>query len=121
MLDESFNRGQVFVGLKDALLEPSNPLCHTTELGKILCQENISSTVLLLYTDGGPDHNLTFLSVRLALLALYSVSPKNKYSIQKYISTLSFGYPKKHCCTGITLLTKEIITKNIFYRNEVQL
>ena len=70
-LDESFYRGQVFVGLKDAVLQPSNPLRHSTELGKILCQENISSPVLLLYTDGDPDHNLTFLSVQLALLALY--------------------------------------------------
>ena len=70
-LDESFYRGQVFVGLKDAVLEPSSPLRHCTELGKILSQENISSPILLLYTDGGPDHNLTFLSVQLAIIALY--------------------------------------------------
>ena len=70
-LDESFYRGQVFVGLKDAVLEPSSPLRHCTELAKILSQEGISSPILLLYTDDGPDHNLTFLSVQLAIIALY--------------------------------------------------
>ena len=30
------------------------------------------------------------------------------------------GYLKQHCCMGITLLTKEITPKNIFYRNEIQ-
>ena len=53
-------------------------------------------------------------TVRLVLLT------KSKYSILKYICSLSFGYLKQHCCMGITLLTKEITPKNIFYRNEVQ-
>ena len=48
-----------------------------------------------------------------------SVSTKSKYSILKYICSLSFGYLKQHCCMG-TLLTKEITPKNIFYRNEIQ-
>ena len=47
-----------------------------------------------------------------------SVSTKSKYSILKYICSLSFGYLKQHCCIGITLLTKEITLKNTFYRNE---
>ena len=51
---------------------------------------------------------------------LVSVSTKSKYSILKYICSLSFGKPKQHCCMGITLLTKEITPKNIFYRTEVQ-
>ena len=41
-----------------------------------------------------------------------NTSTKNKYSILKYISSLS--------CMGITLLAKEIKPNNIFYRNEVQ-
>ena len=47
-------------------------------------------------------------------------STKSKYSIPKYICSLSFGYLKQHCCMGITLLTKEITPINIFYRNEIQ-
>ena len=47
-------------------------------------------------------------------------STKSKYSILKYICSFSFGYLKQYCCMGITLLTKEITPKNIFYRNEIQ-
>ena len=47
---------------------------------------------------------------------LVSVSTKSKYSILKYICSLSFGYLKQHCCMIITLLTKEITPINIFYR-----
>ena len=43
-------------------------------------------------------------------------SSKSKYSILKYICSLSFGYLKQHCCMGIILLTKVITPKNIFYR-----
>ena len=54
------------------------------------------------------------------LRILVSVSTKSKYSILKHICSLSFGYLKQHCCMGITLLTKAITPKNIFYRNEIQ-
>ena len=70
-IDGSFYRGQVFVALKDATLEPSSPLRHSTELSKLLRDRNITSPVLLIYTDGGPDHNTTFLSVQLGLIALF--------------------------------------------------
>ena len=48
------------------------------------------------------------------------ISTKSIYSILKYNCSLSFGYLKQHYCMGITLLTKEIKPKNIFYRNEIQ-
>ena len=54
------------------------------------------------------------------LMKCKNFSTKSKYSILKYIYSLSFGYLKQHCCMGITLLTKEITPKNIFYRNEIQ-
>ena len=71
--DDSFYREQVFVGLKNAVLEASSPVygMHATELGKILTQEGFSFPLLFLYTDGGPDHNLSFLSVQLSLIALF--------------------------------------------------
>lgn len=48
-------------------------LCITAlNLARFLSQENTSSPILLLYTDGDPDHNLTLLSVQLSLIALYS-------------------------------------------------
>ena len=66
----SLYRGQVYVGVKDLILEPSSLLRHVTELFDILKAENVKP-VLFLYTDGGPDHRLTYLSVQLALVCLF--------------------------------------------------
>lgn len=41
------------------------------QLSKLLFQQQISSPILVLFTDGGPDHNNTFLSVQLGLIALF--------------------------------------------------
>lgn len=70
-IDKYFYRGQVLVGLKDSALEPSSPLRHCTELSKILQERQIVSPIMVFYTDGGPDHNNTFLSVQLSFIALF--------------------------------------------------
>lgn len=68
----SFYRGQVYVGVKNLVLEPSSPLRHIAELEQILIQEGLmTKPVLCLYSDGGPDHRLTYLSVQLALVCLF--------------------------------------------------
>ena len=59
-LEGSWYEGEVFVGYKDAVFEPSSALHHVTELHSILLTKLGSKSVLFLYTDGGPDHCLTF-------------------------------------------------------------
>lgn len=67
----SFYRGQVYVGVKDLVLEPSSPIRHITEASKFLeCEQN-QKPILLIYTDGGPDHRLAYLSVQLSLICLF--------------------------------------------------
>ena len=68
-VSKSWYTGRVFVSLKDAALEPSSPLRHITELEHILVDEE--RKVLLLYSDGGPDHRVTYLSVQVSLIALF--------------------------------------------------
>ena len=49
--------------LKEAAFEPSSPIRHACKLGKLLSLQNLSEKpILCLYTDGGSDHRLTFLS-----------------------------------------------------------
>lgn len=70
---DSFFSGPVFVTLKDKVMQPSNALRHATELSKVI-ESNFSSQVpqiLLLISDGGSDHRVTFLSVKVALIALF--------------------------------------------------
>ena len=56
-IDGSWYQGQVFVGFKDAVFEPSSALRHLTELhDNVLLTGMGEKSVLFLYTDGGPDH-----------------------------------------------------------------
>lgn len=65
----SFYTGRVFVGLKENASQPSSPIRHMAELSNILTGMPEQKPILLLYTDGGPDHSsvqiLIFLGRRL--------------------------------------------------------
>ena len=67
-IEKSWYTGEVFVGLKEAVYEPSSPLRHATELYKCLSTRIEGRHILFVYSDGGPDHRLTFLSVQLSLI-----------------------------------------------------
>ena len=69
-IEDSWYEGEVNVGYKDAILKPSSALRHSTELYSILIPKIGNKSVLFVYTDGGPDHRLTF-SVQLVLVALF--------------------------------------------------
>ena len=67
----SWYDGQVMVMLKEGAFEPSSPARHSTEMATIIKQKVPNHPILFIYSDGGPDHRLTYLSVKLALIALY--------------------------------------------------
>lgn len=69
----SWYDGNVFVSLKDAEFEPSSPMRHMAELYSLLSSQPDQKQVLLLYTDGGPDHRVTYVSVQLALIAIFKL------------------------------------------------
>lgn len=70
-IDGSFYRGDVYVGLKENAFQPSSPIRHMTELNQILTSQNDDNPILLLYTDGGPDHRLAYVSVQLSLISIF--------------------------------------------------
>lgn len=67
----SWYKGQVFIGFKDAVFKSSRAIRHATELHSLLLTQMGSKSILLMYSDGGPDHRLTFISVRLSLIAIF--------------------------------------------------
>ncbi|XP_041374668.1 uncharacterized protein LOC121387575 [Gigantopelta aegis] len=69
--DGSFYRGQVTVIFKDSIFEPSSPFRHAVELQNILAQEGTFKPVLMLFTDGCPDHRVTYHAVKLSLIILF--------------------------------------------------
>ena len=64
----SWYDGQVCILFKAGAFEHSSSTRHCTELGVLLQHKVISRPVLF---DGGPDHRLTYLSVKLSLIALF--------------------------------------------------
>ena len=70
---DSFFNGQAFVTLKDKVNQASNALRHATEL-VLLVQSYFSDQrkpIMLLVSDGGPDHRVTFGSVKVACMSLF--------------------------------------------------
>lgn len=63
--------GQVHVGIKDSVFEPSSPIRHACELYNTLTSISFNKHILFLYSDGGPDHRLTFVSVQISLICLF--------------------------------------------------
>lgn len=57
--------------LKTLFLRPSSSFHHATELYNCLVQRMENCLILFVYTDGGPDHRLTYVSVQLSLIALF--------------------------------------------------
>ena len=55
--------------LKEGAFEPSSPACHSLELATIIKRNAPNLPVLFICSDGGPDHRLRYLSVKLSLIA----------------------------------------------------
>ena len=60
-IDDFFYRGSVYVGLKDR---------HVAKLSKVLSQRDHKKPILL-YTDGGGDHNVTHISTQISFINIF--------------------------------------------------
>ena len=75
---DSFHRGQVYVTNKNKVTQPSHALRHSVELSKIILKEgcaeqslSLGKPILMIMSDGGPDHRLSYGSVQIGLLCLF--------------------------------------------------
>ena len=75
-IDESFYRGTVTVKYKDSVFQPSTPFRHAVEMKQILTNGEANEEVppiLMIFSDGGPDHRITYHSVKIALIVLFKM------------------------------------------------
>ena len=70
-INESFYRGNVNVGLKDPIFEPSSAARHASELYDIVIKEETNKPYLFLYTNGGPDHQVKYIKTQIVLISLF--------------------------------------------------
>lgn len=71
MIFQGLGTREKYIGIKESAFEPSSPLRHASELSRLIRRDAELKPILFLYTDGGPDHCLPFLSVQLSLIALF--------------------------------------------------
>ena len=97
----SWYGGQVLVMLKEGAFEPFSPARHNTVLATIIECNAPNLPVLFIYSDGGPDHRLTYLSVKQSLIALFlklnldyaRTAPYHSYCnpVERIMSILNLG------------------------------
>ena len=76
--NDSFFTGQPFVSSKDKITQPSSPYRHSAELVQLVRANysddglSASKPVMIILSDGGPDHRVTFGSMHVSMVALFS-------------------------------------------------
>ncbi len=111
-IEGSWYSGNVSVGLKEHTFQPSSAIRHVTELHGVLQHDD--RPILALYTDGGPDHRVNYLSVEIALICLFlkedrdmlvavRTPPYNSWKdpAERVMSVLNFG------AQGVGLMRQE--------------
>ena len=76
-IEKSWYHGKACVGIKMTATNPSSSLLNTTEIVEVLINKYGSKEavppILILYTDDGPKHCTTFLSVKITLICLQKI------------------------------------------------
>ena len=89
--------------LKDYIFQASSPTRHTTELGKLIKKMFPSAVAIILFTDGGPDHNCKHTSVRLGLLALFLELDLDTMVVMRTAPTQSWANPVERVMSVLNL------------------
>jgi hypothetical protein len=93
--------GTAFVTVKDSVFESSTPLRHVAEFIPVL--ERLEASVLLIFTDGGPDHNCKHLSVQTAILAMFLLGGLDTMVVLKTAPQQSWTNPTERIMSGLNL------------------
>ena len=80
--------------LKEGAFEPSSPLRHSAELANAITTVVEAKPVLFIYSDGGPDHRVNYISVKIALIALFR---KLDLDYLCAVRTAPYHYIQKPC------------------------
>ncbi|KAK6192561.1 hypothetical protein SNE40_004009 [Patella caerulea] len=98
----SFYQGNLQVILKDQVFETSKPFRHAAELNKIL-ELKFVTPIVAIYSDGGPDHRITYLSVQLSLIALFVNLDLDMLVAARTAPLQSFRNPVERCMATLNL------------------
>ncbi|WAR05775.1 hypothetical protein MAR_021144, partial [Mya arenaria] len=113
---DSFFSGDMHVRTKDKVFSPSSPLRHGAELIKLLRhtnnysedEVNLSVPKLCLYTDGGPDHRVTYETVKLSLALLFMHLDLDMIIALRTAPSHSWTNPAERCMSILNLALQHV-------------
>jgi hypothetical protein len=112
--NDSFFQGSLFVTTKDKVFQPSTPFRHSTELARILLERysdntlDLERTILCILTDGGPDHRLTYDSVKASLLELFLTLNVDCLIALRTAPNHSWMNPAERCMSILNLALQHV-------------
>lgn len=120
--NDSFFQGKIYVTTKDKVFEPSSPYRHATELITVLRDHysdndiDLQTPILCLMTDGGPDHRVTFESVKLSLVQLFMQLDLDMLVAIRTAPNHSWMNPAERCMSLLNLALQHVALE----RNEME-
>ncbi|XP_045162284.2 uncharacterized protein LOC123527081 [Mercenaria mercenaria] len=112
--DDSFFQGNVYVTCKDKVFQASTPFRHCTELVHIfrenhsLNEVDLDRPILCIFTDGGPDHRLTYESVKVSLLAMFLALDLDFLIALRTAPNHSWMNPAERCMSILNLALQHV-------------
>ena len=101
---KSFFTGHIYVGIKDSIFQGSDPLRHIVELLNVVRTRNIAvQPYMCIFSDGGGDHNITFLFVQCVLLALFRILDLDVLNVGRCAPNQSFINPAERCMSILNI------------------
>jgi hypothetical protein len=90
--------------LKDSIFQGSTPIRHAAELLAInTSKERLATAFVLAFTDGGPDHNISFLNVILSWLGYFIMSKSDFLVVARTTPTQSWTNPAERLMSVLNL------------------
>ena len=100
----SFFTGQVYVGIKDSIFEPSDPFRHVVELLSVLWKEEENFfQYLTIFTDRGGDHYIKYLYVQCVLLPLFKIGNFDILDVVRCSLNQSWINPAERCMSLLNI------------------
>ena len=124
-IDQSFYRGTVAVSLKDSIFEASSPMRHAAEIRQTVSQTgNLGKSIRILYSDGGPDHRVTYPSVQLSLMCMFILDDLDVLIAGRTAPMMSWSNPcEKIMCIlnlGLQMVTVERTVSTPEFERQMQ-
>lgn len=112
IIEETFYRGQVAVTLNDAVFQTSSPNRFVSEVLKYwesLANEKRECVKLLfLVTDGGPEHRMTFESVKISLIHIFRKTNVDLLIALRMAAGQSFANPVERIMSVLNIALQNV-------------